>query len=850
MQKKRQWIAIWVSLFALLVGLGLLLAAGPWTPWSASGETTVILVNGQGISQQTFDQAYKNLLAYYRTSLSGGDLTNFEQQLLGAPGAYYQLSLKADVAESLIRRTILQQEARKLGVNISEADVKLQTQRQLQDFLRNNGVPPDQIENILHDPKAYQSNFTLGLMERIRDQMREDELRQRVVHLPQPTHADLESYYKEFRARYYRPALVRVQRILIRLPKDATAQELTAAREKLEGLKQQIQAGASFSDLARKYSEDNLTAPAGGEMGWIQAGDPEGEDFVNLAFSLKPGGVGGPVRTQFGLELLRTEEIRPPQGETFDSVASTVTQDYLGEKTKAAYVEWFDGVYNAAKIEIKLPLVAAFRLEKQDPQAALQQYEAIRDGGKSDDPYLGYYIARLYRQDLDAAQAQLKALPQSASLSARTALEGQIGNLKAKAIAGLKDVVKKGQEDADIYSAILELDPQDQEARFEYVGYLLGQGKREEALAQLETLLKQAPDNLRARAVYGKLLFDLERYPEAAQALQQALEGWLQQNPNDHGFIKTLRLTLAQAEQKAGQLDAARADFEAVLKDDPQDFEANRALGEIALGEGDAQGAIHSLEVALDAATSDQAGEVRAELGQAYLAAGEIAKAQEVLQEALESKPPANAAYLSLGQVYERQGLAQQALDAYQQGLKKAVGWSLKEQLAKQILALAPNDVNAHLALADRATQSHQYADAIAHYRAVLDHQPSIDVYRALGDLYLESHQLDQALAVFRQAMDLKPIPLEASGLWARILRVEQEERVGNQHLSQQGLEALYQLASLSLLDQNDAQKAASYLAQLRAADSGYRAEDVANLIQRLRQQGVELPQTPSSVVK
>lgn len=849
MQKKGQWIAIWVSLFALLVGLGLLLTAGPWPLWSGEAAGSVILVNGQSISQQTFDQAYKSLLAYYRSSLSGSDLTNFEQQLLGAPGAYYQLSLKADVAESLIRRTILQQESHKLGIDISAADVKLETQRELQDFLRNNGVPPAQIERTLNDPKAYQSDFTLGLMEQIRDRLRDDELRQRAVHLPQPTRADLESYYKGLRARYYRPALVRVRRILIKLPKDATAQEIASAREKLEGLQQQIQAGASFSDLARKYSQDDLTAPQGGEMGWIQAGDPEGEDFVHLAFSLKPGEVGGPVRTQFGSELLQTEEIRPPQGETFDSVARTVTQDYLDEKTKAAYLKWFDGVYNASKIEVKSPLIAAYRLEKRDLQAALRQYEAIRDAGKSDDPYLGYYIARLYRQELDAAQAQLKALPQSASLRTPAALESQISDLKGKVITGLQDVLKKGQEDADIYEAILELDPQDQDARFQYAGYLMGQGKREEALAQLETLLKQVPDDLRARAVYGKLLFDLERYPEAAQALQQALAGWLQHHPNDSGFIKTLRLTLAQAERKAGQPDAARTDFAAVLKDDPQNFEANRALGEMALYSGDSPRAILHLEIARGAATPDELGEVRAELGQAYLAAGEIDKAQEVFQEALESKPPANAAYLGLGQIYERQGHSQQALDAYQQGLQKAVGRPLKEELAKQILALDPNDVRAHLTLADLAAQSHQYADAIAQYRAVLDRQPSLAIYRALGDLYLESHQLDQALAVFRQAMDLQPTPQEALGLWARILRVEQG-RTADQHLSPPGQEALYQLARLSLLNSNDAQKAASYLAQLRAVDPSYRAEDVANLIEQLRKEGVDLPQTPSSAAK
>jgi tetratricopeptide (TPR) repeat protein len=848
---KKQGIVVGVSLLVILVGLGvfsLVARRWSWFPWGSVPSSSAITVNGQGISQQTFEQAYQNLISGYRASLSGEERANFERQLLGAPGAYYQLSLKAQVAETLIRQTILEQEARALKVQVSDEQVKEQTQEQLRTFLANNGVPSSQIEDILRDPKSYQSSYTRGVMDTVRQGMLEEGLRQKVVSIPAPTEAELESYYQENRLRYYKPALVRVRRLLIKLPKDAAAEELAAGQNKLEALKQQIDHGAFFSDLARQNSQDSLTAAQGGEFGWIQAGDPEGEDFVHLAFSLKPGEVGGPVRTQFGLELLQTEEIQPAQGDTFDKVAGAVRTDYIDGKTKDAFVKWFDARYDAAKIEIKVPLVAAFRLEQKDSHAAVQRYEAIRDQGKSDDPYLGYYIARLYRQDLDAAQARIKALPQDAPPSERTTLEGQINTLKAKVVAGLRDVVQKGRGDGDVYQAILEADPQDQEARFQLAGSLMSQGKRDEALVQLEGLLAQAPDHLRAQAVYGKLLFDMGRYEDAIPPLKRALEGWPQKSASDRDVANTLRLTLAQAERQAGQLEAARSDFEALQKLDPGNLEANRALGEMALDGGDASQAIIYYQAALNHVDPSQIGELQDGLGRAYLAENDLPKAQDAFQQALAAAPPAAAAYLGLGQIYQRQGLSTQAMDAYHRGLTQAVGWPLKQELAQRLLSLDPTDVDAHLTLGDIYRQSHQYVQAMTHYQAALARQPSVETYRTLGDIYLDSGKLDEALSAFRRALALQPapLPLDASGLWARILSVERE-RAGKQPLSQDGLEALYQLAQLSLHDLNDAQKAANYLAQLRAADPHYRAQDVASLVQQVRNQGVDLPQTPSS---
>lgn len=63
--------------------------------------------------------------------------------------------------------------------------------------------------------------------------------------------------------------------------------------------------GASFADMAKKYSGDAVTAVDGGELGWFEKGKlfPE---FESKAFELQPGELSMPVETPYGYHLIET----------------------------------------------------------------------------------------------------------------------------------------------------------------------------------------------------------------------------------------------------------------------------------------------------------------------------------------------------------------------------------------------------------------------------------------------------------------------------------------------------------------------------------------------------------------
>ena len=83
----------------------------------------------------------------------------------------------------------------------------------------------------------------------------------------------------------------------------ASARHILVADEATcEKLKTEIESGADFADLARRFS----TCPSGssgGDLGAFSPGDMVPE-FDRVVFSAEVGKVQGPVQTQFGYHLI------------------------------------------------------------------------------------------------------------------------------------------------------------------------------------------------------------------------------------------------------------------------------------------------------------------------------------------------------------------------------------------------------------------------------------------------------------------------------------------------------------------------------------------------------------------
>ena len=88
-----------------------------------------------------------------------------------------------------------------------------------------------------------------------------------------------------------------------------TTPDNVAAKEKIESLKQELEQGADFAELAKKHSQDSGSAEEGGDLGWVALGEMV-KPFEQTLFDMKKGDVSGVVETQFGYHLIKLDDVR------------------------------------------------------------------------------------------------------------------------------------------------------------------------------------------------------------------------------------------------------------------------------------------------------------------------------------------------------------------------------------------------------------------------------------------------------------------------------------------------------------------------------------------------------------
>ncbi len=81
------------------------------------------------------------------------------------------------------------------------------------------------------------------------------------------------------------------------------------AAKRLYEIRQRMQNGEDFSELARIYSDDTASAATGGSLGWVSPGEMV-KPFEAVFEKLPLGEISDPVETQFGVHIIRVEDRR------------------------------------------------------------------------------------------------------------------------------------------------------------------------------------------------------------------------------------------------------------------------------------------------------------------------------------------------------------------------------------------------------------------------------------------------------------------------------------------------------------------------------------------------------------
>ena len=151
--------------------------------------------------------------------------------------------------------------------------------------------------------------------------------------VPQPSQQQIQQYYNDHSSDYSVPDQAKSRHILISVAEGADAKADAAAKAKAESVLKQLQAGGSWTELAKKYSDDPGSKDQGGELGFAQRGKMVPE-FDKAIFTQKIGDIAI-AKSSFGYHIIQVEERQSahtqPLSEVQANIVAALTRDAAGQ---------------------------------------------------------------------------------------------------------------------------------------------------------------------------------------------------------------------------------------------------------------------------------------------------------------------------------------------------------------------------------------------------------------------------------------------------------------------------------------------------------------------------------------
>lgn len=241
------------------------------------------------------------------------------------------------VVDQLVTQRLIVQEARRRNLVATDKDVDAQIDTVRKRF-------PNEAD---FNAALTRNGLTMSaLRELIRIQLSQRQVADTVAQ-GTVTDDEVRKQFDSNRSAYDKPAQIKVSHILFRITEKGQ-ESLAAAKARIAQAK--LADGAKFEDVAKQSSEDPGSAERGGDLGYVSKGTLV-KEFEEAAWGLKPGDTSGPVRTQYGLHIIRVYEVKPAEQAQFDKVKDEIRQQLLTSKREKAFESWLEQQRKTATIE-------------------------------------------------------------------------------------------------------------------------------------------------------------------------------------------------------------------------------------------------------------------------------------------------------------------------------------------------------------------------------------------------------------------------------------------------------------------------------------------------------------------
>ncbi|TYP77702.1 peptidylprolyl isomerase [Paenibacillus methanolicus] len=231
---------------------------------------------------------------------------------------------------NLISDELLNQEAEKAGVTVTDADVE----KEIANIKKN--FPSEEEFNAA----LAQNGMTLeSFKEQVPPQVK---LRKILEPKSGVTDEQVKQYYEDNKASYDTQEQVQASHILV------------ATKQEAEAILKQLNEGADFATLAKEKSTDTTSAVNGGDLGFFQKGMMVAA-FEQAAFALKnPGDLSPIVETEHGFHIIKLTEHKAAKQSTFEENQTAIKDQLVNQKVSEIASTWIEEIRAKATITNKL----------------------------------------------------------------------------------------------------------------------------------------------------------------------------------------------------------------------------------------------------------------------------------------------------------------------------------------------------------------------------------------------------------------------------------------------------------------------------------------------------------------
>lgn len=211
-----------------------------------------------------------------------------------------EVSLNRQVLELMVNKSILLQQANSRGVVITDT----QLNSTLQNMARRNQMNLTQFRSALVNTGIDYNRFRQD----IRDELAINHIKNQYA-LQNVDVSDQE--VEDFLARNSENNSAeeyKLSHILIALPDAASSEQVSKARESIQGIKQDIEQGADFAQQASEFSAGG-NALQGGDLGWRKLAEIPSL-FANIVPNMKTGTLSEVLRSASGFHIIKLDEKR------------------------------------------------------------------------------------------------------------------------------------------------------------------------------------------------------------------------------------------------------------------------------------------------------------------------------------------------------------------------------------------------------------------------------------------------------------------------------------------------------------------------------------------------------------